>query len=488
MLLVVTLALIGWPFLERLIYTNYRYLYTSYERSTLVNISSFLSYYGWIFVLAALGGLIGSLTTAVKAISRPIAAFVLMFGVLSVLQWVFTVRQIGFHYSTHFTPWIILGLFTAVWQVRQRLKTNKMASALLAGGAAVLFLVNITNALTWVKVGSTAADEAGRESPQSILLRPMAGKFAPTVRTDYDSLLSLTRYLHEMASPQDGIYVAASSPVLNDDLIWHVNRFLYEDVWEMKAKDFFKSKTLNVLHWIPSTDSGDPYPLEKLIESEFVLTTTPVQLDLPDGEQQVLTVVVDAFHENWLFARDFALLPRTFTLEENTQVHIYKRIRPTSLPTALTTLQEMIAYHSRRPGAQLDWLIYNPSGAENYVQLEKDGTHILSLKAKEGDQPTWIFVESGDAVAKITGRLEFSEPLQGNFTVRADKVNKAGEVLERVEKTGNATDTSFELAFTGSLKNTFLILQVMVPEIIASDLESSWILVKNLTTSKEAEE
>jgi hypothetical protein len=43
-LMLIFLALLGWPFVERLLYTNFSELYTSYERSPSDNLLYYLSF------------------------------------------------------------------------------------------------------------------------------------------------------------------------------------------------------------------------------------------------------------------------------------------------------------------------------------------------------------------------------------------------------------------------------------------------------------
>src|SRR5262249_37174477 len=137
------------------------------------------------------------------------------------------------------------------------------------------------------------------------------------------------------------VYVAASSPNLNDDLLWHANRVLHEDVLSYGSGHFWDSRHLNILHWVPLADSRDTYPLDKLMAAEYVVVATPFQCHPHPEEQKVVQVVVNAFTEPWPFARDFVRLPETFTVGDGVQVAVYRRQRPTSLATAIQTLKAM---------------------------------------------------------------------------------------------------------------------------------------------------
>jgi hypothetical protein len=168
---------------------------------------------------------------------------------------------------------------------------------------------------------------------------------------------------------------------------------------------------LNILS-TPEVDSRDAYPLERLLEAQYVVVPTQLpdyssdltQLPavgewLPNQEMDVVNVVFDAFTQNWEFAQDFKRLPPQFTFEDGVVVSIYQRFRPTSLATAVRTLDAIQQKIAERPGSQGNWVIlsqwsYNtrinptPGYTESLVAFRRDRIFESTLLAKEFSLPS----------------------------------------------------------------------------------------------------
>jgi hypothetical protein len=63
-------------------------------------------------------------------------------------------------------------------------------------------------------------------------------------------------------------------------------------------------------------------------------------------------VATAVFDQKWEFASDFAQLPEHFKLGKDTDITIYKRIRPTSIQTIVATLDKMTRAVPETPGGQ----------------------------------------------------------------------------------------------------------------------------------------
>lgn len=437
------LALLGWPFIDRLRHTNFSALYISYEMPAPVNLIYYLSFYGWISFLLALLGFIWSLKAG-SGFNRKAVLFMLLFGLFSILQWSLAVKQLGIHYSLHFTAWIVLGLTAFVWNLMPALKGRLKAVVLSA--TALFFVFNAVHGLTPFNApGNGTAGTAARTG----MLFP--ARFPPQQNADYEEIERIIHYLRSKASPGDPIYVAASSGVINDDVLWRADRRLYEPVLSYSSGEFWEGGGLNILHWVPFADSRDPYPLEKLLVSKFVLTASPVQYHMRPEEQDVVSMAVAIFEEGWEFSGDFHLLPERFELGEGVTVKVYERVRPTSLETTLDTFEKMEAYSGERPGGRLPWMSLSESARASYVSSIPGGA--FKVDSSFFEAPTrlaYLYIDPDGSEITVSGRLANSAAECGGMRVRLEALDRQGKALASAQFQGARVDPAFSLSISAS--------------------------------------
>jgi hypothetical protein len=222
------------------------------------------------------------------------------------------------------------------------------------------------------------------------VFRPLfAINMPPLVRADYDEAVRLVNYLREITPNKEPIYVVGYQRLqLDSGLMKAVERVQYP----------LKPRKLNILP-APQVDSRDAYPLEMLLKADYVVVPNPLP-DYPDKpskvpavgewvpnrELKVVQAVFEAFTNNWEFAQDFKRLPVQFNFDKGAVVNIYRRVRPTSLETAVRTLYAMQQEIGRRPGSQLDWMIlsqrYQPLNS-SFVNITDGDTHRIVLYASD---------------------------------------------------------------------------------------------------------
>jgi hypothetical protein len=182
----------------------------------------------------------------------------------------------------------------------------------------------------------------------------------PLVRTDYDEVVGLVKYLRQLTPEGEPILVVGFQRLqLTSSMVRSAEYLLYPD----------DDRVLNTLP-TPEVDSRDSYPLEEMLEAQYVVvpsrlpaySSNPTQNPavgewLPNQENDVVNVVFDAFTQNWEFAQDFQRLPTEFQFENGVVVSIYQRLRPTSLATTVRTLHAMQQKIGERPGSQGNWII-----------------------------------------------------------------------------------------------------------------------------------
>lgn len=477
--LLVFLLVLGWPFVERVTQTNFGLLYASYAVPFGKAFQYYQSHYGLLACTLAVVGFIGAMRS--PALSSPVARFLLLFCTVSTLQWLLGVRQLGIHYTLHFTWGIIFGLVALVWVICNSFPTG--ARLLVNGVLIIYFAFNFYAGLSTTGVLRHLNISAPR---LEVLQHLFSANYPPLYRSDHQELLRLIDYLREVAGPDDPIYVAASSFVLNDDLLWHGQYILHEHVLSYSVEDFWRTRNLNILRWIPFADSRDAYPLDLLISSEYVVVATPFQHHLAPDEQEVLRIVVDAFRENWEVAQDFSRLPQQFVLSDNVTVTIYRRVRATSLATTLHTLHAMQDYMEERPGGQLD-LIKVSGASDSYISEEPDGGYEIVLDA-QASQTSFLYIDPVTDRAMTTGRLAYYDTnCTSNVGFRMDLVDKDGQVigLPQFVQPG-ADDNSFSLTLQPH-RSTYLLFT------ISADYESGstgpcWLIIEDLTVTKLPDE
>jgi len=449
------LAIIGRPFLLKMLTTDYGELYASYALPPGFVFDFYLSNYGWIILpLALLGFAIGAKKGVVD---RPVAQTLMLLGGISFLQWILLVRQVGVHYTLHFTPFVLLGLSAFFWTIWS---TRKDASRwLILSGGMGLLIVNAVIVL----------------SPQPInpkLQRLFSYRYPPLFRTDYDQIVELVDYLRSSIPERAGIYVVDSSSRMNYDLLIKAEQELYPD------------QKLNVFV-TPQIDSRDFYPLELLLRASYVIVSTPAQYHLTNNEEQkVVKAVHEAFTDGWEIAGDFMRLPEQFELSEDVMLSIYQRESMTSLETAIKTFDRMRVMVGRRPGSQSDWIDLTP-GLDSPMSKIGENTwgREIVIQAdipEEGYQ--MLFADPAPAAGKVTGSWRILNEASCSFIPGIEILDPSGHVLETDEMNAVLEDKSaFSLDFD-SLTPAYLVLHIKPlredARISPCSVELEWVLIE----------
>jgi hypothetical protein len=381
-----TLLTVGHGFLRRVVVIDFSVLYKGYENAIAAVLLSFLKPYGWLTLVAAGAGLL--LGALARVAARGGVVFLALFAAVSGLQWLLLVRQIGENYTLHFTPVVAAGLVMFAW-VLWRGTSGRRRLALVAVGAGWL-LTNGILALSTLKIGKDAA------------WRPLlASQWEPLRRYDYNAILNLARFLAESGPTGARVYVAASSHVINPDIVRHAD-------WVYLGRAFGRLSVLRA----SEVDTRDEYPVGALIGADMVVTAEPVQYHLPPGEQTTVRVAHDIFAQGVGVARDFTRLPPTFPLLDGVSASVFKRARPTTLDTALETLRIAQEYTPRRPGMQTEWAGVGGSFPSWLHRLPDASTEWIAHPARRGHTPatTLCTVDTLAAVTQVSGEIVFLDP------------------------------------------------------------------------------
>lgn len=473
----ITMAILGWPFIDRVLHTNFGLLYASYERPFSENLRYYKSYYGWIAcILAGLGATAGIRN---RVLARPAAIFVVLFAGFSLMQWTFAVKQLGIHYTLHFTLGILLGLVVFVQTAWITLKGRTRTLVLSASSAYLVF--NAFIGLAPVDI----LDNIPIVSTSFGMRELFSANYPPLKRADYDEIVRLIDYLRTTASAKEPIYVAASSDILNDNLLWHAERTLYEKVMSYSVHEFWQNRELTIL-WIPFADSRDYYPLEKLLESQYVVIATPFQFHMRPEEQDVLKVVLDAFAENWECAQDFTRLPVQFSLPDGVVVHVYKRLRTTSLQTVLRTLKDMQDYVGTRPGGQPSWI--KVSGIfGSYITRNRDNSHNIvtnSIYDPKASTASFLYLDGVLDQAAITGDLiNYDNTCIAGLSFNAAAIDARGKVISTTDLMPLPDDASDFWLSLQTRDSAYLLLNISANYGENDSVDHCWLIIRNLVVS-----
>jgi hypothetical protein len=363
------------------LFIDYRTLYSSYEVSLTENFIYYGESYGWLFWLSAiLGFLLGFWT---RVLNPRQARFLVLFGTCSIIQWIFFSRQLGVHYTTHFSIFIVLGISTLFWAIG-RLKQVIVSRTLLVFNSALL-IANFCLGLTTI---------VQKTFPGQSLF---AVNEPPLVRQDYSQFVRLLEYLKKLNPDQKPIYVGASSWLFNSSVVKSGGSYLHPPI------------QLPVIG-TSDIDSRDVYPLHRLLKAHYVIIATPFQHHLVPSEQQVVQVVMDAFIQNWRFAQDFKQLPVQFNLEKNITIGVYERVRPASVDTILETLEQFRSRVLQKPGQETYWLAL---ASEQAIEISKDPifdkTNIFPISVNPKNSVPLLYFGKLPQKFKLEGKISLPQ-------------------------------------------------------------------------------
>ncbi|MEM4723798.1 MAG: hypothetical protein QXP01_02165 [Candidatus Hadarchaeum sp.] len=382
LIMVLTMGLIGGPFIRLVITTNFNLLYASYIQPWHIVLARFATSFGLIpFGLGALGCVIG-----IYRFRTWTAQFVFSFAIVSALVWTFGGRQLGNHYSSHFAPLVVQGLTALGYMIYKNFKTpflRQLASTL----AVALLMMNFLSGLTVI--------DPFRASNWRHLF---AENWPPIQRNDIAQLVQMVRDLRDLASQEDIVYVVASSPIINSDLIANVERMVYGRT----------NRHLNLISY--DVDSKHPYPLEALLKAQIVLIAVPLQIHLDPEQQGIVCSVFDIFNNQLYLSNDFSLLPKHYNLDRGVTVYLYRRIYYTQPDVAFQTLRFIQTYVRQHTIGQPRWIVLDPTSSM-VIHVDSSCRYSIELPSRivgEMPPPTILFIGPWTQPPSVKGGIQFS--------------------------------------------------------------------------------
>lgn len=358
-----TLFAIAPAFAWRALTTDYTAVYASYEIPNAILATYYGGHYGWMILATGLAGLAWAL--ARRDVDRGAVVVVLATAGLFALVWFGLARQVDPHYTYLFTTAVVAGLgllarFLAFWPARVAFVLALVVNGIVCYAPSAM-----------PTVAGALSSTAGR-------VNVFSGPVKPLRRSDYANMRTLTKELRRIAGPDRGILVAASSLVLNPDILMAADK-------EVRRPE---EPPLRIVR-SPQVDSRDGYPFQALIEADIVVVATPAQYHLLPQEQNVVGSLVDAFVAGRDFARNYRALPGAFALDQGVEARIFERTAAPSLEEALATLASLERDIDPPPGGEAYWA--HLDGRTEILPPAQDERPILpTFRATVGATPSSV--------------------------------------------------------------------------------------------------
>ena len=442
------LMLVAGDFTRSAVTVDYRNLYAAWSLPVSDILTRYAAFYGLgTWLLVAIGFSAGMLT---RMLVSEAAVFISLFGILSLVEWLLILRYGYLHYTIHVTPIALLGLSAFFWTTWLTLRGK--IRYLMLGAAGLYLVVNATVGLIPVKVDMS---------------RLFAANFGPLVRSDYGEVVKLVEFLRKLAPNEEPIYIVGASNSFNANILRQANRKLNP------PEGWWKLNTIGR----PQIDSRDTYPLPELLLSQYAVVAVPFQQVLLSDEQvlrsyeqDVVKVVYDAFTQNWEISRDFQQLPEQFKLENGMTVSVYRRIRPTSISTAVKTLDAMQKQIGEKPGTQLDWISLNQSiyTSANYsVSRELDNLYKIvthSIKNSNKLDTSFLYLGSISDKAQVIGKLNLPNKQCPGVSLALTLWDNEGKVIDSVAQNYTQANPSDLNLLVKGKNPIYLLLEVSSSE------------------------
>ena len=432
----ITLLLFAWEFTIRAFTSDYVSLYDSWSRPIHEVFWFYGSLYGWlVWGLVILGFVSGLLT---RVLAKPTTLFIITYGLISLPLWLFRLRYNETYYALHFAPFIALGVAALGWTIW--LKSSGYKRVLVLGLIGLYGMANIITSIT--PLGN-----------YSHLTRSwFAAAYPPPVRGNYETVTQVVEFLRDVAPNREPIFVVYTShfPM---HLIMAAEKTLYGN----------EGRILQLKQGSP-TDSDGFYPIEELLEAQYVVVTKPFA-GWNEEQQKAIRAVFDAFTQGWEFTEDFERLPQQFDLQNDVTVEVYKRLRPTPPDRAVRTLHALQAQVNKQLGMQPDWVILGQSAQASAKPL-KARKYVLNVAAppsakQESEQNTaqsFLYVGALNDRVSVKGRAIVSQGCEG-ATLTVSALNSQGQTIYSPQTIQVAQTSPLRLSLNGE-GASYLLLEV----------------------------
>jgi len=164
--------------------------------------------------------------------------------------------------------------------------------------------------------------------------------YTPAARADLEEVARLARFVGSVRPESRPVYVLASSPTLNPDVLRNARLSLPErpEIPDLRTRIATGSHV----------DRRDGFP-EALVAAEVIVTADPPQTHLAPSEQQVIVVPLEEIRAGTTIGQGLRALPETFRLRNGVVARVHVRDRPLAAEDRRAFEARLAATHPEKP-------------------------------------------------------------------------------------------------------------------------------------------
>ncbi len=422
---------------------THRYMYagTSASVSLPEAVGYFFTTYGAITWLLAISGYVLGLKLGI--LQKREGSFVLIFGLTSVTVWMVLAQQLAIHYTLYCDPLVSFGLASLVCVIMSR----PMGAARVASFITIAISTTINCLFGFLPMTLLNGINIHPTQPGMLVVpwsegdpisRLFSSNYAPLSRDDFEQMEALVKFLRAIAPGRERIVITGQSDWFDLDAVRNAERQIYGGM---------KASRLNLLD-VSFLDSRDSYPLGRILQAQYLVLATPTFSIYKASTTTLLKVLVASFTEGWTISEDFVDLGKQFDIDRGVKLRIYKRIRPTSVSTAIATLEKMRSLLSIRPGGQPAWISTDDPSAQTGEE-KKDSFRLQASTPDKLHGPAHYLLSAFPLPTNfaISGKIKERMPVGSALFLRIYDVR--GNVTAEKSFPISSTDGAFNLSVKG---------------------------------------
>lgn len=281
---VVFTAVLFPQFFEMLVANDYAKAYSAYQMGNLLdNIKLFIGHIGWVYLIIALAGFILGVRNQKN---RPFCIAVFVQSILIFL--VFThIQSLGIQHCYLFVPSILFFICTFIMNIPW--KTVPVITAIfMAANLLHTYIPHSQKAVSFLFTERVCA---------------------PRVRNDIDQIREMANYIDSRAKDDEGVYVLASSFIMNWDILRNV------DMPDVR-------NAVRTIVFTHDVDLRDGFP-DYFYDASYIVVCDPIQYHLRPEDQRTIGILAEAI----LSGKDCENLEllKTFDLDEGVTAKVYHK-------------------------------------------------------------------------------------------------------------------------------------------------------------------
>lgn len=288
------LLVVFYPFFKNILLKDYGTLYSGYKYSVWTDMKLITRYFGTIFIIAAVAGVVVSVIKR-----RELRSIFALVQILVCAAMFVSTQTHGQQHLLLYIPALAMIIIFVINAV------DKSSVILL------MCVIALFNAL------SPCINRTQPQNIQEIKSLAMFPSYSVKAkkRSDINSVLALKRTLDKKVPEGAKCGVLASSFVLNSSILINV----------VPSLNMKETRQDSYIVGLPEVDSRDYWRLEEIYACDYILVATPAQIHLDPSQQTIITQAVNSFKNDTDIARSFSKINDFRFKIGDIDVSLYKR-------------------------------------------------------------------------------------------------------------------------------------------------------------------